>query len=93
MASAGNGGHVRGAQLPGFTPRSVFDLSHGHLRFVRSARNFPENAAGRSLKHRLRQVESPPTHFEIDPLVALFLSKKELATPLLLCSIRFHSSE
>jgi len=92
MTSAGNGGHVRGAQHPGFTPGSVFELSHGHLRLVRSARNFPENAAGRSLKHRLRQMESPPTHFDVDPLVALYLSKKELVTPLLLCTVRFYSS-
>jgi len=40
-------------------------------------------------------MDSLPTHFEIDPrvaLVALFLAKKELATLLLLCIVRFDSS-
>ena len=37
-------------------------------------------------------MDSLPTHFEIDPRVALFLAKKELATLLLLCIVRFNSS-
>ncbi len=37
-------------------------------------------------------MDSSPTHFEIDPRVALFLSKKEFVTPLLLCTVRFYSS-